>query len=114
MSTALLEVINLFNGAGAIIFVERYYHGPPQFHIVPCVNIKDSPSRPGAHEPAIRVLVVSEHVCMHPTMFAAVIWSIAHDPGVVTVCTESEELAELLAHEAGMICCVECGEDVHS
>lgn len=45
--------------------VERQVRKPPVFHIVPCANIKDSPSRPTVHEPAINVLIITEHICMH-------------------------------------------------
>ncbi|KAG2749907.1 hypothetical protein P692DRAFT_20873515 [Suillus brevipes Sb2] len=113
MSVALLEAVNLFDGNGAIIFVQRQTRKPPVFHVVPCANIRDSPSRPTAHEPAINILLVTEHICVHTAMFANVIQSIAHDPAVLTVCAESEELAVLLVREATTICCIECGEDVH-
>lgn len=51
--------------------VERQMRKPPLFHIVPCANIKESPSRATAHEPALNVLVVTEHICMHSAMLTS-------------------------------------------
>jgi hypothetical protein len=47
-------------------------------------------------------------------MSTAITQSMAHDPAIMTVCAESEELAELLAEKATMICCVECGDDIYN
>jgi hypothetical protein len=54
-----------------ICAVQRERHGPPMFHIVPSANIRDSPSRSSRHKPAISILVVTEEVCMNPTILTS-------------------------------------------
>jgi hypothetical protein len=43
-------------------------------------------------------------------MLSGTIRSIAHDRSVHTVCAEGMGLAELLAHDAGLMSCCQCGQ----
>jgi hypothetical protein len=43
-------------------------------------------------------------------MISGTIRSIAQDRSVHTVCVEGMDIAELLAHDASLMCCCQCGE----
>jgi hypothetical protein len=112
MSVALNELLDMFEGEGAIIFVERLQRGPPNFHVVACGTIRDAGTQPGTPDPVVSVLVVTEHVRWIPNLFRSTVRSIAHDRSVHTVYTQSEGLAEILAEEARRLCCCECGRSL--
>ncbi|KAG2142123.1 hypothetical protein BD769DRAFT_1662253 [Suillus cothurnatus] len=110
MSVALMEILDVFEGKSVFIFIDRSSGVPPGFHLVPASDIRESPSRPTTPEPALSVLFVTRHVLDHPGLLYSTIRSIAQDRSVHTVCVEGMDLGELLAHEASLMCCCQCGE----
>ncbi|KAG2128462.1 hypothetical protein BD769DRAFT_1387503 [Suillus cothurnatus] len=109
MSVALMEILDVFEGKSVFIFIDRSSGVPPAFHLVPASDIRESPSRPATPEPALSVLFVTRHVLDHPGLLYSTIRSIAQDRSVHTVCVEGMDIAELLAHDASLMCCCQCG-----
>ncbi|KAG2114483.1 hypothetical protein BD769DRAFT_1673442 [Suillus cothurnatus] len=99
MTSAVMQLLDLFEDKGAFIFVEHQERGPPMFQIIRCADIKLS-GTVGGRDPSCNVLIVTECIYDEPEQLQRTVLSLAYDRTVDTVCAESLELAERLAGDA--------------
>ncbi|KIK37431.1 hypothetical protein CY34DRAFT_109089 [Suillus luteus UH-Slu-Lm8-n1] len=92
MSSAVLDIIELYDGVGAVIFIEHQVHSKPVFHAKTSTDVKASAVSQSGGQPSSPVLVVINGLYQNPFMMANMIKTVAND---LTV-DESLELANFL------------------
>ncbi|KIK33142.1 hypothetical protein CY34DRAFT_110733 [Suillus luteus UH-Slu-Lm8-n1] len=96
MSSAVLGLIKLHNGEGAVIFIERQMHGKPVFHIKTSTVVKASGVSQSGKKVSSLVLIVINGLYHNLMMMANMIKSNANALTVDCVYAESLKLVNFL------------------
>ncbi|KAJ8591566.1 hypothetical protein M405DRAFT_932061, partial [Rhizopogon salebrosus TDB-379] len=102
MSSAIMEFVEIFDGEGAFIFVQRASRSKPEFEVITSAQIKASGSLYAGRNTA-NVLLAMDELYNNGPQLTRIIESIANDMTVSVVFAESVNLAEYLAVEASKI-----------
>ncbi|KAG1823152.1 hypothetical protein EV424DRAFT_1534514 [Suillus variegatus] len=100
MSAAVLDLIEMYDGEGAVIFIQRQSRGKPAFEVKSSAEVKASAQAQTGTQPLNSVLVAIDGLYHNPLMLASMVRSIANDVTVDCVYAESVELANFLVTEA--------------
>ncbi|KAG1876931.1 hypothetical protein C8R48DRAFT_768497 [Suillus tomentosus] len=103
MWAALLDLIELYDGEGAVIFVQRQNRGRPTFEVNSSADVKEFAEGVTGHGSLNSVLVAPNGLYHNPLMLASMVRSMANDVTVHCVYAESLELAYFLVAEATKI-----------
>ncbi|KAG2123118.1 hypothetical protein BD769DRAFT_1670198 [Suillus cothurnatus] len=99
MSAAAMDLIEIFDGEGAFIFVDRPVGGMPIFHVQ-----TSSALRAGEPQVAGRadcgVMLATEELRQYPAQLNSMIQTIANDITVSAAFSDTVEMAQYLATEA--------------
>ncbi|KAG2112602.1 uncharacterized protein F5147DRAFT_771143 [Suillus discolor] len=99
MSSSIMELLEIFDGNGAFIFVHRQGHPIPEFDIASGHNIITA-GIPYRRCPDAEVLFVMDDLLTNEAQRRRTVETIVNDCSVITVYAQSVELAEQLASEA--------------
>ncbi|KAG1891899.1 uncharacterized protein F5891DRAFT_1197267 [Suillus fuscotomentosus] len=100
LAPAVVDFIEIFDGVGSFIFVERSNEDRPTFHIQTCNEISAAKSHfPTKADPS--VLYAGSLLREKPDMLRGMITTIANDVTVSVIYAESDDLAHYLVGEAG-------------
>jgi len=100
MSSAVLDLIDVYDGEGAVIFIQRQMRGRPTFCVKSSAEVKASGASQTSESSSSSVLVAINGLYANPVMMASMVKSIANDLTVDCVYAESLELANFLVMEA--------------
>ncbi|KAG1841606.1 hypothetical protein C8R48DRAFT_781316 [Suillus tomentosus] len=103
VTSAISEVAEIFDGRGAFIYVQRQGRASPAFDIVAASEVRTF-GTPYHRRPTTGIFLVMDDFNGNDSLLARTIRTIAFDTQVVTVYTESVQLAQYLASEASRLC----------
>ncbi|KAG1869561.1 hypothetical protein F4604DRAFT_1926954 [Suillus subluteus] len=100
MSAAVLDLIDIYDGEGAVILIQHHNGGKPAFDVKTSAEVLASPGSVSGLQPSRSVLVAINGLYNNAVMLASMVRSIANDIAVECVYAESVELANFLVTEA--------------
>ncbi|KAG2112600.1 uncharacterized protein F5147DRAFT_650771 [Suillus discolor] len=99
MSAAVMDLVEIFNGEGAFVFVDRPAGGPPIFHVQRSADLQaGSPQLAGCSGSG--VMLATEELRKYPTQLIAMVHRLANDTTVTAAYADTIEMAEYLVAEA--------------
>ncbi|KAG1876573.1 hypothetical protein DFJ58DRAFT_835884 [Suillus subalutaceus] len=99
MSSSIMELLEIFDGSGAFIFVHRQGRPMPGFDVVSGADIIAF-GIPYTRRPNSGVLLAMDELLANADQCTRTVETIVKDRRVITVYAESVELAERLASDA--------------
>ncbi|KAG1872002.1 hypothetical protein C8R48DRAFT_670409 [Suillus tomentosus] len=99
MSAAVMDLVEIFNGEGAFIFVDHLAGTAPIFYVQCSADLQaGSPQLAGCS--GTGVMLATEELRKYPTQLIAMVYRLANDTTAMEVYADTIKMAEYLVAEA--------------